>query len=633
MPEEATMINDPQDPSPTIAEMAQQRPGSGYTPTAGEQGMLNQFNQRQADLDRIANAGGGVGILADPADADNAEKSARWAAEDQANKLKYPAGVGPSVPGASLAPRLAAPPPTAASPEQAAIAQSRQQRRAEKLAYADGGKPETAEQLLARISGKYGVSNSSTPTPQPQAAPAPAPTPQAAAPGSMIQQATGLLRGRAAQIDRAVNGYVQGGKIRGPGTATSDSIAGVTGTGRPIRVANGERIVSVAQDKALQRIAEMLGYDSVDAMFEKLTGKPVGPTIKGGKAAAANGLPPGTVDDGAGGVYTPEPGFNPGQAVVNLFKDSAQAARSGVDYNQVRQNRIQQESAPPVPLGNEGSSVPVAVTNTSQHPLSVPASRAAGAAILGAVNTDLPPDLTTKDIVPGGYLDRGDGIVAQRNGKGQLNVTNVGTGDLTDPTRRAVDDSASALIDQKGSTYNPQAQLARMQASRLMTDATDNTITDPAVRENAQKGLAILVAAQQGTAKAGLEAAQGDLAKQQAASANQLMALHQEYLNPATTPQRRDELHSIIRTLSGKEREPTNLQVTEVEEPLDPKQPLLGNKKIPYVFDPRSGQSRPMLQPSQSQDATAQAKAAIARGANKAAVNARLKQLGLPEVQ
>jgi len=616
------MINDPQDPSSVISSMAQQRTGSGYTPTAGEQGMLNQFNQRQAELDRIANSGGGLGVIADPADADNAEKTARWAAED-ANKQAPAVQYQPAMPPAG--------PAIAASPEQAAIGLSRQQRRAEKLAFAEGGKPETAEQLLARISGKYGVSNSSMPAPQPQPQAAPTPTTQAQ-PGGLIQQAAGMLKGRAAAIDKAA-GYAQGGKIKGPGTATSDSIAGVTGTGQPIRVANGERIVSVAQDQLLQRLAKAMGFKSVDEFFEAGTGKPVGPTVKGGKAAAANGLPPGTVDDGAGGVYTPEPGFNPGQAVVNLFKDSAQAARSGVDYNQVRQNRIQQESAPPVPLGNEGRSVPVAVTNTSQHPLSVPASRAAGAAILGAVNTDLPPDLTTKDIVPGGYLDRGNGIVAQRGTNGQLNVTNVGTGELTDPTRRAVDDSASALIDQKNSTYNPQAQLARMQAGRMATDAMDNSITDPAAKGDAVRGLAILQAAQQGNAKAGLEAAQGDLAKQQAASAGQLMALHQEYMNPKTTPKRRDELHGIIRTLSGKEREPTNLQVTEVEEPLDPKQPLLGNKKIPYVFDPRSGQSRPMLQPSQSQDATAQAKAAIARGANKAVVNARLKALGLPEVQ
>ena len=70
--------------------------------------------------------------------------------------------------------------------------------------------------------------------------------------------------------------------------------------------------------------------------------------------------------------------------------------------------------------------------------------------------------------------------------------------------------------------------------------------------------------------------------------------------------------------------------VHDVEEPIDPKQPLLGTRKVPHVFDPRTGQARPMLQPN---DATAQAKAAIARGADPKAVNARLRSMGLPEVQ
>ena len=86
-------------------------------------------------------------------------------------------------------------------------------------------------------------------------------------------------------------GFANGGKIQGPGTPTSDSIpARVKETDEPIAVSTKERIVSGKQEMLLQRIAQGLGFDSVDAMLEAGTGKPVGPTIKYGKKAAANGM-------------------------------------------------------------------------------------------------------------------------------------------------------------------------------------------------------------------------------------------------------------------------------------------------------------------------------------------------------
>lgn len=86
--------------------------------------------------------------------------------------------------------------------------------------------------------------------------------------------------------------FANGGKIKGPGTPTSDSIqAEVKETGEPIAVSTGERIVSKEQDALLQKIAAGMGYDSLDAMLEAGTGKPVGPTIKGGMKHAAGGSP------------------------------------------------------------------------------------------------------------------------------------------------------------------------------------------------------------------------------------------------------------------------------------------------------------------------------------------------------
>lgn len=588
------MIND-KNPSQTIAEMAQQR----YQPTASEQKMIGQFDQRQVDLERIAKAGGGAVVLPDTVEAENAEKTARWAAEDAAAKLGR--GPGNNYQGAV---------PSFAEQQLQASLGHRARQRAE-LAFENGGKPETAEELLARLSGKYGVSNQTAPAPQVQA---PAPKPQAAPqPGGLIQQAAGILGGRTKAIDKAA-GYAQGGKIKGPGTATSDSIPAVTGSGQSIRVANGERIVSVEQDKALERIAELLNYESVDAMFEALTGKPVGPTVKGGRIAAAAGMAPEDQYGQASATTSLAPlngqttraGSYPSkleQAVTgaSVVPAAPNVARGDVGPSVVQRqlaDEIARRSGPerPAPYSNEGRSVP--------HPISVPASRAAGASILAVaqpVDNTPPMPLTTRDVVPGGYLDRGAGILAQRGAAGLLNVTNVGTEALTDRSKQIVDGSAGALRDQQSNNqyWSPEAQLERMQRRRLTTDATDPSITEPGVKADAQKGLLILNAGRQGEAQANAQNAQARLHTSQAVTADQMVGLHREYLDPKTTPERRTELHGIIRALSGKERDPVNLQAIDVEEPIDPKQPLLGNRKIPYVFDPRAGTSRPMLQPQQ----------------------------------
>jgi hypothetical protein len=82
----------------------------------------------------------------------------------------------------------------------------------------------------------------------------------------------------------------EGMKLQGPGTATSDSIdAQVVETGEPIRVANGERILSVDQERYMQGVAKQMGHPSVDAMLEQGTGKPVGPTVKYVPQKAARG--------------------------------------------------------------------------------------------------------------------------------------------------------------------------------------------------------------------------------------------------------------------------------------------------------------------------------------------------------
>src|SRR5574338_74165 len=88
-------------------------------------------------------------------------------------------------------------------------------------------------------------------------------------------------------------GMANGGKIQGPGTPTSDSIqANVEETGEPIQVSTGERLLYKAQDGYLSAMAKKMGFNSLDAMLEHGTGQPVGPTVKGGKRAAATGMSP-----------------------------------------------------------------------------------------------------------------------------------------------------------------------------------------------------------------------------------------------------------------------------------------------------------------------------------------------------
>lgn len=160
-----------------------------------------------------------------------------------------------------------------------------------KRAFENGGAISKADQLMAEMEKKYGVSGKSAPAPAPAPQPAQQPAPKTQ---GIVSGISGVFGGRQNQLDqqeRKALGYSNGGKIQGPGTPTSDSIpAKVNETGEEIRVSNGERIVSAAQGALLEALARKSGFDSLDALLEAGTGKPVGPTIKGGKMAAEGGL-------------------------------------------------------------------------------------------------------------------------------------------------------------------------------------------------------------------------------------------------------------------------------------------------------------------------------------------------------
>lgn len=232
-----------------------------------------------------------------------------------------------------------------------------------KRAFENGGNISKADQLIAEMNAKYGVSGNTQPAPVAvqRPAPQPQPAPQQPQQRGLVGNALGILGGRQQQIDKAAGyanggivrgfafggqtdeqempqtswdrndtsfgkskdapmggssgsapvlnyeplryaagknllspeqmlGFQNGGKIQGPGTPTSDSIpARVNETGEEIRVSNGERIVSAEQGALLENMAKRMGFDSLDHMLESGTGKPVGPTIKGGKRGLSGG--------------------------------------------------------------------------------------------------------------------------------------------------------------------------------------------------------------------------------------------------------------------------------------------------------------------------------------------------------
>ena len=202
-----------------------------------------------------------------------------------------------------------------------------------KTCFADGGQISKADQLMAEINAKYGVSGKTAESPAPTPAPTPAAPPPKEAPGSLLQKAAGIFGNRAKQIDNAVK-YRNGGKIQGPGTATSDSIpAVVQETGEPIQVSDTERILSAKQELLLQKIAKLFGFDSVDAMLEAGTGVPVGPTVKGGKRAAETGMSPEEKawrlsTGNIAGPYAPDFGKGIGDAVASALPAESPLARA-----------------------------------------------------------------------------------------------------------------------------------------------------------------------------------------------------------------------------------------------------------------------------------------------------------------
>lgn len=117
-----------------------------------------------------------------------------------------------------------------------------------------------------------------------------------------------------------------------------------------------------------------------------------------------------------------------------------------------------------------------------------------------------------------------------------------------------IDDSASAKRDWESSgRYTPQKQLETMQRNRMMSDLTDPTITDPAVRANAAKALGVMNQSARDSNPLDLELKQQRINAGATANAEaeQLATLRQRYL-AETDPTKKTELADQISVINGK---------------------------------------------------------------------------------
>ena len=152
------------------------------------------------------------------------------------------------------------------------------------ICMADGGiTKETPDQLMARMSAKYGAPAAGPVQSAPVQQPAPQPVPKPQAPQQGIAAGIrGMFGNRQQQLDeqeRKANGMANGGIVRGKGTPTSDDV--------PVKIKGEDYNLSdteaVLPSKTRQALGEMLGAKPgdvaqanklVEAFIENTNGKP-----------------------------------------------------------------------------------------------------------------------------------------------------------------------------------------------------------------------------------------------------------------------------------------------------------------------------------------------------------------------
>jgi hypothetical protein len=475
-----------------------------------------------------------------------------------------------------------------------------------------------AEKLLAEMDAKYGKTSGNQPTTAPQPAPVQAPPPVQQQPGSMIQRAVGIIGGRKEQIDKAagyscggkVKAHAQGGKIAGPGTAKSDSIpAKIKETNEPILVSNGERIVSAKQDQILQRIAEMLGFETVDAMFEQMTGEPVGPTMKDGVPAAAGGMAPWYEKD-------------PLTALSSAVNESMAKAGSAEDYQKslypkgTFDSAQQQTSTTPSPmLGTQNNFGQVPSVGTGSEigkapaPVVKPGYDANGLVTADSAASASASPMMRSGGVTGSYDGKGvNDILARENAarEGMINSMIQAQGgngvgllssgvsdqierDNAEKTQRWRNDELMGLATRGNQAAAIEAMRANADPARIAATVRDQDLKSAAADQRNQVDMRGQDLRLQGDlARSAKDPLEQRINALKASDAETISGLRSQYLDPKATPEQKATALAHLNALSGKGQN-ENFKIATVRKP-DPNNPGQYVEEA-YVVNGQGGQN------------------------------------------
>ncbi len=270
------------------------------------------------------------------------------------------------------------------------------------ICMADGGitRQETADELMARMTAKYGAP-AAGPAPQqpaPVAQTPPQTKPVPTQPASSGQGILGILRGRKEAIDKATN-FANGGIVRGKGTPTSDDV--------PVKIKGNDYNLSdteaVLPSKTRQALGEMLGAKPGDvAQANALVEKFIEQT---------NGKPPVSVEEGTnladGGLLDEEARKMNYQAVTGVSAPAPTPAPAPVQAQTTPGISLGRSPAPTI---YDNGGLPAGVVqrgiDTMKSQLATPAEQAAARApgsssnYVGNGPTD--PDVNGRNAVPAG---------------------------------------------------------------------------------------------------------------------------------------------------------------------------------------------------------------------------------------
>jgi hypothetical protein len=270
------------------------------------------------------------------------------------------------------------------------------------ICMADGGitRQETADELMARMTAKYGAP-AAGPAPQqpaPVAQTPPQTKPVPTQPASSGQGILGILRGRKEAIDKAAN-FANGGIVRGKGTPTSDDVP-VKIKGKDYNLSDTE---AVLPSKTRQALGEMLGAKPGDvAQANALVEKFIEQT---------NGKPPVSVEEGTnladGGLLDEEARKMNYQAVTGVSAPAPTPAPAPVQAQTTPGISLGRSPAPTI---YDNGGLPAGVVqrgiDTMKSQLATPAEQAAARApgsssnYVGNGPTD--PDVNGRNAVTAG---------------------------------------------------------------------------------------------------------------------------------------------------------------------------------------------------------------------------------------